>query len=1291
MTHRIGSQLNFSSTLQTNASPFTNYQKWQIELQYDPKSKAPVFRVRDLHGRIFTITKFVIENAAPHLKDIVMYLSIVEQHQVIYQYLRERLALATPHQVHVDDHGHEKVMRFGEYGLKGGVQGERKAGIATSAILVAKGIVLSTKGDVIKGGVLIGTGLAGGMYAYQETDESFSREEYGKKSLSGALSSLVSGGINQKVQVTGTILKMGAQALASAGGSAVSTMTSDAFKGSFSLGNLLVKGVIGGVSGMASSVASAAMGHLTGLIGSAADETLTKISETGASDVALRVLKKASEGALEGAAGQVVANICERKDLGTDVAQAGLLGGIVKGSLAGAEQIQKIQEWQDLSHRKEQAEANLKGAQAEVEKIKQICQNQVRANLEMEALDRTIAERLEQGDTAKINGHKAGSHQEIRKALLQGKSVKWDTSRNEFLLRQLGKKHTLHKMGRDLTRAREHVRSWEQKLQANRRNILDYQAAIETFRKDSGNHVSPLEAKLAQAKAQEAALFSELKKAEAAVARVEGDYSNLISGSFPKEPVGITGLHQRARVLEAPLQPEPVTFVETDCSMQELIQHVVLVHALHPGSSQYYNGRDTNRAKRDPYYNALCCLKAIFQPNGVMGDQIDFHEREFYEPLGGRPSIHWNWNQLVQPHVVGSWENSPIALFEPLSTFEDSLYQKPFGVVPYDTFTLGSYRPSKHSCLLVPSAIFEEAKAYLNEFPGKIISFDEGLGPNPLEDPQGNPTGVIRPIIMNALKQNYPEMWLISDQSGNSIGETAVFQSGGYPPSTYIKKPDGTAIKLMDGQSGLSSQAMREFNRHKRFIGIHDNSITYYIESNGNKSFFMNLLFFQNEPLIVKDPEFPFAAHIKTSDQLSKLVVLHLVGVYQKMLQHDLQTGIIDIMAYYIKEAIRADLLSVLYQMFPERTCDFSIFDFKIMFRQNYIYFLNILENIRNRVVLDEEMSSPNCDLNTVEPEVAFALFQNYCAMLQQCLDDMHIAKKEAARALEGEPVNGYPLPLCLSTAQIEWDKVTVPEGSIEIDLSKNWPLSKELRDYVEKMIRELPDETEKLGQLYRQLSPRSTLFQQQTQKEKYRINIISNTIYWSLVEKYYQDKVLEEEEKIPSVVISKVSRARVWLKAYGLEAEDYTVKVGNCLFDNVAGQLPLPHPDSLQLRQDVVRFMKENSTEYESKPDYRDGRLLMGDGRGLSMNFGTWEEYLTAMGTSQVWGTEIEIAALAADLKRPIVLLTAGNRPVIYNREREEEPIFLRHVGGNHFESCIPCKGLTARDVYSDIKKHEL
>lgn len=271
---------------------------------------------------------------------------------------------------------------------------------------------------------------------------------------------------------------------------------------------------------------------------------------------------------------------------------------------------------------------------------------------------------------------------------------------------------------------------------------------------------------------------------------------------------------------------------------------------------------------------------------------------------------------------------------------------------------------------------------------------------------------------------------------------------------------------------------------------------------------------------------------------------------------------------------------------------------------------------------------------------------------------------------------------MCLLVAQEEWKNVVVPEGSIEFDLGKNWPHDDQIHDYANKVLRTLPTNLEKLRNLYQHLySLCQKANNPEEKKDQYRLNIILSIIQWTYQEKIYLDSSSDIKS---SILANKLSNQTGWLSEYGLEAEDFTVKIGDCLFDNFIVQLPSGTKTSDELRQDVVQFLRKNYKEYFDKVNYKESLLI---GEGIDMRVNNWEEYIDGMSISQVWATEIEIQALSCMINCPIVLLTLNTNPKIYNAEGKNIPIFLHHMHGNHFEACIPFKGLSTRDIYQAIK----
>jgi len=741
------------------------------------------------------------------------------------------------------------------------------------------------------------------------------------------------------------------------------------------------------------------------------------------------------------------------------------------------------------------------------------------------------------------------------------------------------------------------------------------------------------------------------------------------------------------RALKKALKADPVSYVEADCSLEELIPHVVLVHALNHQSPNESIAAEmiekcTNEEEQIVFY-----MQKVVTPDGSIGHHLQLKKIEFNENLPPRPHLHWTWNQLVQPNGVllrdgtplNSWEKSKIAFLEPLSTFENGVYYKPFGVTPYDTFTFNSHQFSDKSILLIPQLLVDKVKMHLTGFRGRIVPYDD-------KEP-------LRSAVIDALQTHYPETWHICDAKGNLTGKTMQYSEGGFSSQTCIRKTDGKVIMLIenagsDANTQHKSEAIKYWNKSQRFIGLHIHSVTFWIENPKNE-YFEALKKFKNDHDTVKNHPL-FAGSVKDIHALAHLGALTALDFYRKSSKYDLKTGIIEVANYIINEAIFADLVSLFYQLNPTASFNLSILELKIIFESTQLYLLNLLENINTGI----ESSDPN------QKQKAMHFFESdlssndvsYCSILKRSLIDIQKAREEALRSLtklevEDAKSEKKPKPLCLLVAQDEWEKIETPAESIEFDLGKNWPYSDQLRKYANKVLRTLPSDLEKLQQLYQQLSSCSypEIRTPEERKEQYRLNIICNMIQWALQEKIYLMS-RKEYNFNGSILANKLSKQIGWLAEYGLGTEDFTLNIGDCLFDNIVAQLPSSTLTSLQLRKELMQYMQKHSEAYLEKPDYQENELCVGDGEEF-LFFESWEQYLDCMGHSQVWGTELEIQAVSSYLDCPIVLLTVGMQPKIYNSESKNPPLFLHHLNDNHFEACIPFKGLTIDDVYNVIK----
>jgi OTU-like cysteine protease len=724
---------------------------------------------------------------------------------------------------------------------------------------------------------------------------------------------------------------------------------------------------------------------------------------------------------------------------------------------------------------------------------------------------------------------------------------------------------------------------------------------------------------------------------------------------------------------EIPLQADPVSYIDTDCSMQELASHVVLVHSVTGDNVDRFPGVDMERAFSDSSYRAACVLKSTITPHGIIGHHLELKKKEFQGELVTRPHLHWSWNQLVQPNSGGNWEDASIAILEPFSTFESSTGCKPFGIAPYDTFNFNPHKLSSQSTILVPTSILEEVRAYLTHFRGRILPFSD----------------TSRSAIMDALEMHYPETWHMCDETGKLIGREVRKTNDGFNSATCIKKSTGEIIILLENEglnegitvteltkkSTIKSQAMKEFDQSKRFIGLHAHAATVLIEDH---FYFKQLKAFTTNYLLVKNNKL-FAGSIQEDDNLDTLGVLEALVVYQRLMKFDPRTGTRDVANYIINEALYADLVSLFYQLFPADPFNLSVLDVKMIFATSDIYLITLLDDLRVNVKIKDP---------TIENHVrARNFFTLYCSTLEEHLIKAQKAKQEAIRfmdlAKESDPrFDAINQPLCLLVAQEEWEKISVPTEGIDFDLGKNWPHSDQMHEYANKVLRTLPTDLEKLRCLYQQLySLCRPAFTLEETKDQYRLNIILSIMQWACQEKIYLDTNREIKS---SILANKLSNQIGWLADYGLEAEDFTSKIGDCLFDNFVAQLPSGMKTSDQLRQEVVQFLRDHQESYADKINYRE-RLMLGE--GLDIHIKRWEEYLNGMSFPQVWATEIEIQALSEMMACPVVILTQNIKAKIYHAEGKNTPVFLHHVHSNHFEACLPFKGLNPQDVYQALK----
>jgi|688.fasta_scaffold06320_1 hypothetical protein len=529
------------------------------------------------------------------------------------------------------------------------------------------------------------------------------------------------------------------------------------------------------------------------------------------------------------------------------------------------------------------------------------------------------------------------------------------------------------------------------------------------------------------------------------------------------------------------LKPESKP-IKSNCTLKEMVPHIILVHAIHPdaiGNCEGELSEGFDWENDDENYKASFIIQKILTSDGRLGQHLQFSNVEFITGLQDRPHIHWSWNQLVPPNRINSWEEARVALLEPLSSFEDSTDHKPYCVAPYDTTIIGEHCLSERSIILVPRPILRIARAHFSAYRGKVIGYD--------------PSKTLRVAIFEILNKKYPNIWHICTEKGQLLGPYRQSPTEtGYRSKTIIRKEDGTVVELLEGENRALSQSMKEYLASKRFIGLHENSVTIMFEKlpyfkllkdfKNNKNLVTERSYFRNP----KYENYRFAGHVDSAEDVEKLVVLQAFNLTQLLNKYDTATGIQDYAKYIMRETIRADLASCCSRSDePLAFHKLSIFDFKLIFETHYDSLMHALAQLSD------------CMQSRQRKEEAFDHFTSYCKLLLDSFKDILIAKKEIKKELgklkmkrltDEMPFGNY--------ATEEWEKVTIPKN-IKFSFKNNQRLEKELYNYIIRMMSHLPGDLQELKLLYIQIFSYDQ--NNLTNGEKYRLNVLECVIKFLL------------------------------------------------------------------------------------------------------------------------------------------------------------------------------------------------
>ncbi len=1201
-----------------------NHQKWDIHLQLDCQAGYPTIHLKDPHGISHEVTEIVIENLDSDFEQQLMCSE--DREGWLHQFLQQRLFHATPHQVHVISHEGRLYLHLGDYGLKGG---GREEALALSAAQFGLGVFFSTSRKLkIPGAILISAGISGGYYIFRKTQENFRWKEYGLQTLQGAIAGGVTGAVTQVCQglgIVGRVIGQVAGGVISSSASAASVQ-------------MIESGHVNGTS-LLNKACQGGIGALTSTLTGEMIHVFAPPSE-GVQAVAFQTFK----GGVSAATSKAATNVYEGEEFSHEVLEAAMVGGGVGGLIESVEQVQKFQELeivQKLKDKLQQVQNELASKKSSLEILQKqpvdtteaqqlvsqmeqsIAKTQNAASLAVRQLeaaekiarqmqesyehsaqqvDREIKSFIGRGFKAKIKNHITKSSSTIREALLNGEKVEWIPVRNPHEQRHRVQKNPF----------KLHAKTAEARVLHSQQVVAELEAAI--------------------AHQQIGLTIAELQRD---IVREQ----TALSG---KQNISLEGIQWG--ILDEIFQGAPISYV--DCDMNELISHVVLVHAVSQDAIDKHAENYDWSQVGDSSHIVRFLLKNQVASDGTIGQYLELEKREFSGEFEQRPQMHWAWNQLVQPNsgaLLNPWEKAKIAFLEPLAAFEKSHPHKPFAVAPYDTMVFGSIRLSEKSTILAPAPFVSDLQAQLTGFRGRVVGYD--------------PSKNLRTAVMETLFAHYPETWHVCNPKGELLGSEERYTATGYNPITCLKTTDGR-VHILIHQGGRRpenqpSQAMQEYSKAKRFIGLHVDSGTYWLENTDYfkflKNFSTNKDVAKNHPLL--------AGHEKKVIDASSLGILEAFTFYQNLIQ-DLppQTGCYTVANYVLKEAIFADLVSLFFQEYPDKNFELSTLDLQMILSPVLGTCKKVLKQI----------------LHSDQPKAREG-FAQYVSLLKACLSDILKVQSQVVEYL-GEADLLKTEIVDFGGAQKEWELVQVPDD-IEFDLGKQWPLKPQLHAYVSQVYHLLPKKTDQLKHLYHQLQLNSG----GDNKELYRINVLCSTVKWALQEKIYL-KLIKADTVSPLAAL--FTRHESWLKDHHLEVCDFTQKLGDCLFDNIIAQASdLTAKTADTLRKELVVFMSAHSEDYKFKPEYGSSLEIAEGGDVLS--FTNWDTYLECIAKPQVWATELEIQALSLFLQRPIVLISAGAIPKIYNPQGVNSPIFLNHKNWNHFESCRPLSPHTQQEVY--------
>lgn len=137
----------------------------------------------------------------------------------------------------------------------------------------------------------------------------------------------------------------------------------------------------------------------------------------------------------------------------------------------------------------------------------------------------------------------------------------------------------------------------------------------------------------------------------------------------------------------------------------------------------------------------------------------------------------------------------------------------------------------------------------------------------------------------------------------------------------------------------------------------------------------------------------------------------------------------------------------------------------------------------------------------------------------------------------------------------------------------------------------------------------------------------------------------------------------------------------GHCLFLSIQDQLELRHEGQASSEKISVSELRKQAADHiRANPDSYIPYLFDQD----TMTLRDVGEYTKELEETVMWGSDLEIAALAAVFDCPIKVLVAGSAPIVFNESGTQPQLVVAYYKhsyglGEHYNSC--------RDINQDVR----